>query len=47
MANKKINYSDPLPREVLNQILKNGKRAARNLEQHIINKKQTTQTKST
>ena len=43
---KKINYSDPLPREALNQILKNGKRAARNLEQHIINKKQTTQTKS-
>jgi len=37
MANKKINYSDPLPMETINEILANAERAAYNLEQQTIN----------
>ena len=35
MANKKINYSDPLPMETINEVLANAERAAYNLEQQI------------
>ena len=35
IANKKINYSDPLPRETLDELLTNAERAADNLEQQI------------
>jgi hypothetical protein len=35
MTNKKINYSDPLPRETLDELLVNAERTADNLEQQI------------
>jgi hypothetical protein len=38
MANKKINYSDPLPMETINEVLVNAERASHQLQQQTINK---------
>jgi hypothetical protein len=38
MANKKINYSDPLPMETINEVLANAERVSHQLEQQQINK---------
>jgi hypothetical protein len=37
MINKKINYSDPLPMETINEVLANAERVARQLKQQTIN----------
>jgi hypothetical protein len=38
MANKKINYSDPLPIKTINEVLANAERVSHQLQQQTINK---------
>jgi len=48
MANKKINYSDPLPMETISEVLANAERAAQQLKQQTINTtNMTDETKTT
>jgi hypothetical protein len=47
MANKKINYSDPLPMETINEVLANAERASHQLQQQINKTNMTDKTNTT
>jgi len=46
MANKKINYSDPLPIKTINEVLANAERASHQLQQQTVNKTNMTDEKT-